>query len=68
MPEGLEIEVEELGVVALIGILLVPGLIWIAKASSTASIVRRTALVGGIIAAAVTIESAMDQSVDNLVK
>ena len=66
MAEGLAIEVEELGMVALIGVLLVPGAIWIAKGKSTASMVWRTALLGGLIAAAVTIEAAMDQSVAEL--
>jgi hypothetical protein len=60
------IELEEMGMVALIGVLLVPGLIWIAKGKSTASMIGRTAVVGGLIAAAVTIEAAMDKSVEEL--
>ena len=62
MAEGFGIEVEELGMVALIGLLLIPGLLWISKARSTASMIGRTALVGGLIAAAVTIEASMDTS------
>jgi hypothetical protein len=60
------VEFEEMGMVALIGVLLVLGLIWIAKSKSAASMIGRTAVVGGLIAAAVTIEAAMDESVDGL--
>lgn len=61
------IEFEEMGMVALMGVLLVPGLIWIAKGKSTASMVRRTVIVGGAIAGAVVLEAALDRSVDGLV-
>jgi hypothetical protein len=61
-------EMEGLGMVALIGALLVPGAIWIAKGKSTASMVGRTVLIGGLIAAAVTMELAIDETTEELAK
>ena len=66
MANGFGIELEEMGMVALIGVLLVPGVIWIAKGKSSAGMFGRMAVVGGLIAAAVTAEAAMDKSVDEL--
>ena len=62
----MNIELEEFGVVALIGVLLVPGVLWIAKGRSTASIFGRMAAVGGLIAAAVAIEASIDKSVNEV--
>lgn len=68
MAEGFGIEMEVIGMVALIGLLLVPGVVWIAKGKSPASMIGRTALVGALIAAAVTLEASMDQSADSITK
>ncbi len=64
MAEGFGIELEELGMVALIGVLLVPGVLWIAKGKSSASMFARMAAVGGLIAAAVTLEATLDRTAD----
>ena len=68
MAEGFGIELEEMGLVALIGVLLVPGVVWIAKGRSTSSMIGRIALVGALITAAVAMEAAMDQSADEFAK
>ena len=62
----MNIELEEIGVVALIGIVLVPGVLWIAKGRSSMSMFGRMAVVGGLIAAAVAIEASMDKSVNEV--
>ena len=58
--QGLGIEVEEMGTVALIGLLLVPGLLWMARGKTGPSMALRAVFVGTVIAGAVTIEFAMD--------
>ena len=57
---------EEIGMVALIGLLLLPGVMWIAKGKTTASKIGRTTLVGCLVAAAVRVEASMDQSANEI--
>ncbi len=66
MAEGFGMEMEEMGMVALIGVLLLPGVIWIAKGKTMPSMLGRMAVVGGVIAAAVTLEASMDKTVDEI--
>ncbi len=66
MANGFGLELEEMGMVGLIAVLLVPGVVWIANGKSSASMFGRMAVVGGLIAAAVTVEAAMDHSAEEL--
>ena len=60
MAEGFD--AEEIGMVALIGLLLLPGVMWIAKGKTAASKIGRTALVGCLVAVAVKVEASMDDA------
>jgi uncharacterized membrane protein len=62
MANGLGIELEEGGLVALIGVLLLPGALWIAKAKDGKSMAGRAALVAGLVGTALMIEAAMEQT------
>ncbi len=62
MANGFGIELEEMGMVALIGVLLVPGMMWIANGKSTGGVARRTAVVAGLVAAALALEATLDRS------
>ena len=66
MNKGLGTELEEGGLVALIGMLLLPGVLWIAKAKDAKSTAIRSALVVGLIAGALAIEAAMDHTADSV--
>ena len=63
---GLGIEVEELGMVALIGLALVPGTIWTAKAPNGVRMALRAALVGGLIVGAIALESKLDKGANEV--
>ena len=63
---GLGIEAEELGMVALIGLTLIPGVIWVSKAPTGTRMALRTALVAGLIVGAVVLESKMDKGANEL--
>ena len=67
MAEGIGIEAEELGVVALIGVLVVPGLAWVVGAKTSGGALRRLLLVGGVVVGALAIEAALDRSANSVV-
>ena len=62
----MNIEIEELGMVALIALVLFPGVIWISKGKGTTSTIFRAATVGALLLGAVTVEASMDQAADSL--
>lgn len=64
MSNGLGIELEEGGLVALIGLLVVPGLAWVAKAKSGKAMAVRAAVLAGVAATALAIEAAMDKAAE----
>jgi hypothetical protein len=64
MAEGIAIEAEELGVVVLIGVLVVPGLAWIVRAKTGGAALRRLLLVTGVVAGALAVEAVMDRNVN----
>ena len=66
MAEGMFLEAEELGVVALIGVIVVPGIIWAAKGKSGGGILRRTLVLAGLVGAALAIEATLDRSANTL--
>jgi hypothetical protein len=59
-----EQEFEGVGMAALVGALLLPGVFWIARGKSAAAIAGRTILVAGVIAAAVTFEGLVDDAAE----
>jgi hypothetical protein len=63
--QGLGIELEEVGTVALIGLLLVPGVLWVAKSKTGANAAVRAAFVAAVIAGAVAVEFAMEKTADS---
>jgi hypothetical protein len=63
--QGFGIELEEVGTVAMIGLLLVPGVLWIAKSKTGANAAVRAAFVGAVIAGAVAIEFAMENTANS---
>ncbi len=67
MANGVGIEMEEMGAVALFGIILTPGMFWIGSAKGTASRVRRIAVVAGLIGAALALENVLDRTADSVV-
>jgi hypothetical protein len=66
MPQvsGLNIEFEEMGMVALIGLALVPGIIWTSKAKTGLRMALRASLVGGVILGAVALEASLDKGAE----
>lgn len=66
MAEGMNVELEKVGMVAMIAALMIPGMVWAAKARSTPWMLARAALVGGLIVGAVRVEAAMDESAAEL--
>ena len=66
MAEGINVEFEKLGMVAMIAALLIPGMVWVMKAKSTPAMLGRATLVSGLILGAVRVEASMDASVAEL--
>lgn len=66
MNSGLAVELEEGGLVALIAVLLLPGVMWIAKAKDAKSTAIRSAVVVGLIAGALAIEATMDRTANDV--
>ena len=66
MAEGINVEFEKLGMVAMIAALLIPGMVWVMKAKSTPTMLGRATLVSGLILGAVRIEAGMDASAAEL--
>ena len=62
MNSGLGIELQEGGLVALIGLLLLPGVMWISKAKTGKSMAVRSSVVVGLIAGALAIEASMERT------
>ncbi len=56
---GLGIELEEMGVVALVAVVLLPGFLWISKAKSGTGTLWRGATVAGLLAGALLVERNM---------
>lgn len=54
------------GMAALVGVLLTPGVIWIANAKSLGSQLARMALVAGLVTGAVALEATIDDSVKEI--
>lgn len=67
MANGPGMEVGEIGIVALFGLILTPGMFWIGSAKSGASRVRRIAAVAGFIGVALALEAALDRSAESVV-
>ena len=57
MAEGINVEFEKLGMVAMIAALLIPGMVWVMKAKSTPAMLGRATLVSGLILGAVRIDA-----------
>ncbi len=66
MAEGINVEFEKLGMVAMIAALLIPGIVWVMKAKSTPAMLGRATLVSGLILGAVRVEAGMDASAAEL--
>ncbi len=67
MASGIGIEMEEMGAVALIGLILTPGMFWIGSAKSTASRIGRVAIVAGLVGAAMALELTLDRTANSVV-
>jgi hypothetical protein len=65
MNNGLAMEMEEVGMVAIIGLILVPGAMWVGNGKSLGSKLVRGMIVGAAIAAAAMIESSLDNTVNS---
>ena len=68
MPEvsGFKVEFEEMGMVALIGLALIPGMIWTSKAKTGLRMALRGSLVAGIIVGAVALEASLDKGAESI--
>jgi hypothetical protein len=62
---GLGMEAEEIGMVALIGVILVPGFMWIANAKGAGSKLLRMVAVGSLVTAAAMLELSVDKTVNS---
>ncbi len=62
----MDLEIEEIGMIALVALVLLPGVLWIAKGKGTRSTIFRVATVGALLLGAVTIESSTDQAAEEL--
>ncbi len=62
----MDLEIEELGMIALVALVLLPGVLWISKGKGTRSTIFRAAAVGALLLGAVTVESSMDQAAEEL--
>jgi len=60
----MDTELEEFGMVALIGLVLLPGILWVSKAKGTGGVILRSAVVGALLIGAVTVEASMDQAAE----
>lgn len=61
----MDTDFEELGMVALIGLVLLPGILWISRGKGTRSTIFRAATVGALLLGAVTVEASMDQAANS---
>lgn len=64
MANGIGMELEEIGMVALIGIVLVPGVMWVAKARGVGRTLLRGAVVASLVFGAVALEASLDKRVE----
>ena len=62
---ALGMEAEELGMVALIGLVLVPGFMWVANGKSAGAKIVRAAVVGSLIIGTVALEASLDKSANS---
>ncbi len=58
-------EAEELGMVALMSLIAVPGLVWIARSKSGGQVALRSVVVAGLLAGAVVVEASMDRAANS---
>ncbi len=66
MAEGMDVEFEKLGMVAMIAAMLIPGMVWVVKAKSTPAMLGRATLLSALILGAVRVEASMDESAAQL--
>lgn len=62
----MDLEIEELGMIALVALVLLPGVLWISKGKGTRSTIFRAATVGALLLGSVIVESSMDQAAEQL--
>ena len=60
-------EAEEMGMVALIGLVLLPGVMWVGSAKGGGQVVLRSLVVGALLAGAVVLEASLDKTADSAV-
>ena len=65
--ESRQREFEGIGMIALVGALLLPGVYWIVRGKSTAAIVGRSVVVGTVVVAAAVFEGTVDSTAEKLV-
>jgi hypothetical protein len=58
-------EYETIGMIALIGLVVLPGVLWISKAKGAGGVILRSAVVGTLLLGAVTVEASMDQAANS---
>ena len=58
-------DTKDLGMVALIGVLLTPGVMWLATGKTATSKIVRTLVVGSVVAAAVALERTLDRTAES---
>lgn len=63
---GLLIEAEELGQLALFGLLLIPAGIWVSRSKTGASMAFRAVLVGAALVGVAVLEGTMDTSANDV--
>lgn len=59
-------KLEQIGMVALIGLLVFPGVIWVSKAKTGGSMVLRAAIAGSLLVGAVILEASMDETAESV--
>ena len=68
MAGGLRTELEEIGLVGMIGVFVVPGLMWVVEAKTGGAALRRLLVVSGAVAAALALEAVLDHSANSVVE
>ena len=57
-------EYEQIGMIALVGLVLLPGVLWISKAKGTGGVILRSAVVSTLLLGAVAAEASMDRTAE----
>jgi len=63
---GFSLEIEELGMVALATVVLLPGMMWAAGARTTGGKIVRGGLVAGLVAGLMAVEITLDQTAETV--